>query len=79
MKFMNLRAFSTFLALALLSLYGLSWYRTSKAVQAAGHPWSEAARHGAFLTLSKFPNLIGMIRFYIRQMAGRSMRLIEYK
>lgn len=31
------------------------------------------------LSLSKIPNMLGMIRYYWRKRTGRSMRLIEYK
>jgi hypothetical protein len=36
-------------------------------------------RHAAFLTLSKFPNVIGMIRYHWRRFSHAQMRIIEYK
>jgi GT2 family glycosyltransferase len=38
-----------------------------------------AAHQGLFLSLSKFPNLIGMITFYLRKWRGREITIIEYK
>ena len=38
-----------------------------------------ALHHAVFLTLSKFPNLIGMLTYYARKRRGAAMRIIEYK
>lgn len=64
---------------AVLALYGLSYWRTVKGLKAEGLT-PEMARHQAiYLSLSKFPNLIGMIRYYLRKSRGSAMRIIEYK
>ena len=39
----------------------------------------EALKPALFLTLSKFPNVIGMLRFHLRRIAHRKMTIIEYK
>ncbi len=60
-------------------LYLLSYARTVRGLQHNGLPNSEAMSHGLLLTLSKFPNLIGIFTYWWRQIRGHSMRLIEYK
>lgn len=60
--------------------YLASWLRSAQGlVRNDGLPWRQALHHGVFLTLSKFPNLIGMLRFHLRRLRGRDMRIIEYK
>jgi hypothetical protein len=41
--------------------------------------WARALHHALFLSLSKFPNLIGMLTYYLRKRRGAAMRIIEYK
>ena len=66
-------------ALVLLA-YLASWLRSAQGlVRNDGLPWRQALHHGVFLTVSKFPNLIGMLRFHLRRLRGRDMRIIEYK
>lgn len=68
------------LILLVLALYALSYVRTVQGLRRNDQlPLPEALHHGVFLTLSKFPNLIGMMRFHARRLLGRSMRIIEYK
>ena len=66
----------------LLALVGLvylfSYLRTVRGLMAR-QPMGEALVHGALLTLSKFPNLSGMIRYHRRRAARAPMRIIEYK
>jgi GT2 family glycosyltransferase len=64
---------------AVASLYGLSYVRTAQGLQRDGLPLREAAVHASFLTLSKFPNLQGMLTYWRRRMRGQNMDLIEYK
>ncbi|MDA7429908.1 glycosyltransferase [Primorskyibacter aestuariivivens] len=67
---------TAFVALAYLA----SWLRSALGlVRNDGLPWGQALHHGVFLTVSKFPNLIGMLRFHLRRLRGRDMRIIEYK
>ncbi len=65
--------------LLVLAVFGLSFLRTSKGLISDGLPSWEARRHARLLTLSKVPNVIGMILFHMRRLRGRTMRIIEYK
>ncbi|NDW32136.1 glycosyltransferase family 2 protein [Salipiger sp. PrR007] len=67
------------LALAALAAYPLNWMRTAQGLRREGLPAPEARRHALLLTLSKFPNLIGMATFHWRRLRQAPMRLIEYK
>ncbi|WP_373049758.1 glycosyltransferase [Thalassovita aquimarina] len=62
-----------------LALYGLSYLRTAQGLQREGLERSMALRQSVFLSLSKFPNLIGMARYHLRKWRGSAMRIIEYK
>ncbi len=70
---------SVLVLLLVLAVYGLSYWRTVRGLVGEGLPAEEAQRHAVFLSLSKFPNLKGMLTFYWRQMRGSAMRIIEYK
>ena len=66
------------LAVLLALAYPLNLSRTAQGLAAEGvqdHRWALAG----LLTLSKFPNLVGMARFWYRRATGAQMRLIEYK
>ncbi|WP_439519119.1 glycosyltransferase [Hydrogenophaga sp.] len=67
------------LAGAALSVYALSWVRTVQGLARAGLPRSEAMHHGLYLSLSKYPNLIGMLTYWVRRWQRRDMSIIEYK
>jgi GT2 family glycosyltransferase len=67
------------LILAVITAYGLSWLRTSQGLMRNGLAGRTAAHHALFLTLSKFPNLIGVLTFHKRRIQRREMHLIEYK
>ena len=67
------------LALAVAAAYILSYLRTIQGLRRGDLPTGEAASHALFLTLSKFPNLIGMITFHLRRLRGADMNIIEYK
>lgn len=60
---------------AVLALYLLSYVKTLRGLR--GQPM--AARQAGFLTLAKFPNLLGMLTFYRHRRKGAAMELIEYK
>ena len=61
-------------------LYLLSFVKTARQQQLEeGLGRAEARRHAALLTLSKFPNLLGALRFWLRRARGSDMRIIEYK
>ncbi|WP_425097883.1 glycosyltransferase [Tropicibacter sp. S64] len=70
---------SWWLPLLILTVYELNYLRTAQGLIRDGLPSDEAFRHAFLLTLSKFPNLIGMLRFHFRRLTGRAMRIIEYK
>ncbi|SMX26455.1 Glycosyl transferase family 2 [Pelagimonas phthalicica] len=67
------------LPILLVTVYELNYLRTAQGLIRDGLPSQEAWRHAGLLTLSKFPNLIGMAKFHLRRMRGDEMRLIEYK
>ncbi|MCT4554962.1 MAG: glycosyltransferase [Pelagimonas sp.] len=67
------------LALFPLALYALNWQRSAKGLTRDGISQADSRYLGLLLTLSKFPNLIGMARFHLRRLTGRDMRIIEYK
>jgi hypothetical protein len=67
------------LFLGVVALYGMNYVRTSKGLIADGLPGWEARRHARLLTLSKLPNMMGMILFHWRRLQGRAMQIIEYK
>lgn len=66
-------------ALAVLALYAVSYLRTVQGLVNEGLSRPEAQRHAGLLTLSKFPNLIGMGIFRWRMLRNGPMRIIEYK
>ncbi|KPA21250.1 Glycosyl transferase family 2 [Shimia sp. SK013] len=70
---------SPLLFLGVMALYGMNYVRTSKGLIADGLPGWEARRHARLLTLSKLPNMMGMILFHWRRLQGRAMQIIEYK
>lgn len=67
------------LAALALAVYALSLFRTARSLRRSGERPADALRHAGFLTISNFPSLIGMARFYWRHLAGRRIELIEYK
>lgn len=71
--------FACWLVIVVAAVYALSYVRTARGLRREGLARSKALHHALFLSLSKFPNLIGMIRFYWRRLCGSRMRLIEYK
>ncbi len=62
-----------------LAVYALSYLRTAQGLRREGMGWRRALHHAVFLTLSKFPNLIGMLTYHLRKWRGLAMRIIEYK
>jgi GT2 family glycosyltransferase len=70
---------SPWVPLLVLGIYALSYLKTMRGLQTAGLPANEAMRHAGFLTLSKFPNLIGMVRYHWRRLNHLQMLIIEYK
>lgn len=70
---------SGWLFLAVLAIYGLSYGRTVQGLMRAGMARGMALRQSVFLSLSKFPNLIGALRYWKRKRRGWDMEIIEYK
>lgn len=64
---------------AVAAVYGLSWVRTAQGLARDGLPLREALHHAVYLSLSKFPNLIGVLTYGWRRLQQREMRIIEYK
>ncbi|WP_294613108.1 glycosyltransferase [uncultured Roseovarius sp.] len=62
-----------------LALYVLSYLRTVQGLRREGMATRTALHHAVFLSLSKFPNLIGMLTYRLRKWRGQAMRIIEYK
>lgn len=67
------------LGLLVAGIYGVNFWRTYQGVVAEGRPPEVARPLAGFLTLAKFPNLLGMLTFYIRQMRKSEFKIIEYK
>jgi len=63
----------------LLALYGLSFARTRAKLIKEGASPSHAGLHAGFLTLSKFPNLIGMVDYRRKRLFKRDVAIVEYK
>jgi GT2 family glycosyltransferase len=60
--------------------YVVSYIRTARGlIRNEGLMAKSALHQSVYLTFSKFPNLIGMVRFHLRRLRGRDMRIIEYK
>ena len=67
------------LSACVLGVYVMSYVKTVLGLQAQGLPGKEALHHAVFLSLSKIPNVIGMVRFHWRRLNNAQMRIIEYK
>ncbi len=66
-------------SLVLLLLYPLSFLRTRSRLIRDGAKPAHAGLFAGFLTLSKFPNLIGMLNYRRKRMQGRDVAIVEYK
>ncbi len=67
------------LCLVVLAAYLGSYLRSYGGLRRDGLSQSRAARIAGLLTVSKFPNLIGMLTYYLRRARQRDMQIIEYK
>ena len=67
------------LGLLPLGLYGLLALKIVLWRRRAGDPAGDAALYAAFVTLAKFPQLVGMLRYLRHRAAGRRSAIIEYK
>ncbi|WP_085307644.1 glycosyltransferase [Planktotalea arctica] len=72
--------FSGMLLLGVILAYALSYGRTLLGLKREGVIERPLLYQLAgLLSLSKLPNMLGMIRYYWRKRAGHAMRIIEYK
>ena len=67
------------LLLVVLGLYALSYVRTAQGLMAEGLAPRKALHQSVLLSLSKFPNLIGLLTYHWRVLRSSDMALIEYK
>lgn len=74
-----LAPFTGGLSFLLALLYPLSFFRTRRNLVRNGAPSEHAGLFAGFLTLSKFPNLIGMLDYKRKRLQGRSVGIVEYK
>jgi GT2 family glycosyltransferase len=65
--------------LAAAALYGASFIRTRTRLAAAGADKRDASLCAGFMTLSKFPNLAGMLSYRLKRALGRRIEILEYK
>lgn len=71
--------FWPWLLIGVLGLYALSYVRTVRGLTANGLPQDKALHQSIYLSLSKFPNLLGIITYHWRVLRHRDMAIIEYK
>lgn len=70
---------SPWLVIGVIAVYLGSYLRTWLGLRRRGLAPAMAAHQALFLSLSKFPNLIGMAKFHLRRRRGADMQIIEYK
>ncbi|MEO1136328.1 MAG: glycosyltransferase [Pseudomonadota bacterium] len=71
--------FTQGITLALLLLYPMSLVRTRAGLVGNGAAPAHATLGAVFLTLSKFPNLLGMLRYRWKRASGEPVKIVEYK
>lgn len=67
------------ISILVLVIYALSYFRTARNLRRRGVAAAMALKQAFFLTISKFPNLSGMLIYHNRRRKGGDMRIIEYK
>lgn len=67
------------LSLGLLTAYPLSTARAYQSTRRAGYTPSDSLQRALFLTLGKFPECQGALRFYWGRLSSKRSGLIEYK
>ena len=70
---------SPWVALLIALIYPLNFYRTFRGLEGAGLSRRLAIANAGFLTLSKIPNLLGMLTYQMRRLSSGEFRIIEYK
>jgi len=71
--------FAWWLLLLVLAVYGLNYVRTSQGLMRDGLPRDQAMHQSIYLTLSKIPNMKGLLTYHWRVARDRDMAIIEYK
>jgi GT2 family glycosyltransferase len=71
--------FAPWLLVPVFLLYLWSYVRTVRGLQSQGLASDKSRHQSVFLSLSKLPNLFGMLTYYWRRLFRRDMVLIEYK
>ncbi len=71
--------FSSGWSLLLFVLYPLSFLKVLRKLVKDGAKPDQAGLFAGFLTLSKFPNLIGMLDYKRKRLLGREIAIVEYK
>ncbi len=66
-------------SLLLLLLYPLSLVRTRQGLIGKGETPARATLGAAFLTLAKFPNLLGIVKYRWKKITGARIGIVEYK
>ncbi len=71
--------FTSGASLIALGLYPASYWRTRRNLLRQGTDRADADLYAAFLSLSKFPNLLGMLDYRRKRLTRRAIGIIEYK
>lgn len=72
-------AVSGWIAVMVLLIYAASFLRIAWGFSHRAPVKRRLLRQAGLLTLSKIPNVIGMLTFHRRRLVGRDMNIIEYK
>lgn len=67
------------LSLGVALIYALSFLRTAQGYAQRAPVKRRLLGQAALLTLSKIPNVVGMLTYHLRRRAGKDMHIIEYK
>ncbi len=70
---------ASWLSLSVVAAYSVNYFRTLFGLMVNGLTIRQAPLHTALILLSKFPNLLGMLLFYVKRARGKKMQIIEYK
>ncbi len=65
--------------IAVLAIYYYNWSRTADGLLGQGLRKWQARHHAFFLTISKIPNMIGLLTYHKRRLRGDAATIIEYK
>jgi GT2 family glycosyltransferase len=67
-------------SLVLLAGYLVLFWRTERYYRTVrGWPAADARVYGAFCVVAKFPELVGMLKYWLRRIRGTPVRIIEYR